>query len=471
MKYWQQKWPLWLVIFVIFGGASACKPKPSPRNSTKDTPVVVEENTFQLPNEDRASLKDLVQPSTQYLVRDSSLFDYFKIDETGIYFFADPKANSPLEAEFVIFPDEFATTMKMFRHFPLDSMVAFCREKKRSAWPDRFKKLPLPARFYYKEGKIAPLSGLKVAIDPGHMAATAEVAEIEGKYMKMYANAQQGRPAIQFHEANLTLATAHLIRQQLEAMGATVLMTRTQPGVGVTGLTWEAWRGSTALEDSIKRLRKTGEISWKRARWWRKTAEEKDIMKRFYTPMDLRARAKMINEFQPHLTLIIHYNVDSPNWELRDDEGYFRPTDQNYLMAFTPGSFMNGELAKLEDRVAFLRQIISDDVAESIRLCDAFVKASVAETGVHIVSSAYPLSYLHRASILTDKPGVYARNLSLTRLIAGPLCYGESLNQDHREESLALNRRDLQIEGINTSSRLKSVANAYVKAVLSFVKD
>ncbi|MFK7921430.1 MAG: hypothetical protein AB8H47_05710 [Bacteroidia bacterium] len=471
MKYWQQKWPFWAFVLMICGVGSACKPKPSPPSLSDNPPVVVEENTFHLPKGNSASLKDLIQPSSTYLVRDSSLFDFFNIDETGIYFFATAEEQNPLKAEFVIYPDEFATTMKMFRHFPLDSMITFCREKKRSAWPDRFKKLPLPPRFVYPEGKIAPLKGLRVALDPGHMAASAEVAEIEGKYMKMYANAKQGRPAIQFNEANLSLATAHLIRQQLEAMGASVLMTRREAGVGVTGYTWEAWRSSNAFEDSVKRLRKEGEITWKKARWWRKSAEEKDIMKRFFTPMDLRARAEMINDFQPHLTLIIHFNVDSPNWELRDKDGFFRPTDQNYLMAFTPGSFMSGELNKLEDRVAFLRQIISDDVNESIRLCDAFVKASVAETGVHVVSPAYPLSYLNRACILTEKPGVYARNLTLTRLIAGPVCYGESLNQDHLEESLALNRRDLQIEGIQTSSRLKSVANAYVKAVLSFVKD
>jgi N-acetylmuramoyl-L-alanine amidase len=447
----------------------ACK-KAASQGNVEPRISVSEEHNFELPDgEQNSSLAALV-PNDRLLLRDSSLLDYYRIDAGGIRFFREP-GDSSREAEFIIYPDEYEITARMFRYLALDSMVSLCLEKGRKPWPESYHGFKAPDEFEFNEKSFPPLKGLRVALDPGHMAATPEVAQIEGKYVKMKAQPKQGRPAIEFNEANLTLATAHLVRQQLEAMGATVLMTRTQPGIGVTGLTWEGWRSSGAFADSLRRLRKEGELTRRQYRWWKNRAPEKDIMKRFFTPMDLRARAKMINAFQPHLTLIIHYNIDSHNWEKRDQEGYFPPAKTNYLMAFAPGSFMKNELATTEDRVAYLRLLVSRDVESSVRLCQAFVKHSEARTGVRIVDENDALGYLEKACLLTDHDGVYTRNLTLTRLIAGPVCYGESLCQDNEKESLALNQQDIEIAGLAASSRLKTVADAYVETVLEFVKD
>ena len=56
-------------------------------------------------------------------------------------------------------------------------------------------------------------------------------------------------------------------------------------------------------------------------------------------------------------------------------------------------------------------------------------------------------------------------------MIQGPLCYGESLCQDNVVEALALNKRDVEIGGIPTSSRLEDVAKAYIRTVISFAKE
>ncbi|MEM7660155.1 MAG: hypothetical protein AAF399_28860, partial [Bacteroidota bacterium] len=82
---------------------------------------------------------------------------------------------------------------------------------------------------------------------------------------------------------------------------------------------------------------------------------------------------------------------------------------------------------------------------------------------------ALPLVYLHQYSIMADT-GVYARNLSLTRMVHGPLIYGESLCQESFAEAKRLNKRDLEIEpGFYSASRLQDVATAFVSAVYEFV--
>ena len=313
------------------------------------------------------------------------------------------------------------------------------------------------------------LPGLRVAIDPGHIAGDSAVAWLEGKFIRMHPTAS--RPAIQFFEAQLTLATAWLIRDSLEALGAEVLLTREQAGVGALGLSYWDWKKQRwpRLLDSLVAA---GDLTAAQARQWRARSgsdADKLIMDRFFIPEDLRARARKVNAFRPDLTLIIHYNVDFDNWQRRDSASYLPPGQENYCMAFVPGAFMQGELAKPVDRLALLRLLLTRDLNESERLAAAFVAESERLTGVPAVSPAAGIRYLERACIPAGSPGVFHRNLSLTRLIRGPLVYGESLCQDHWQESLWLNQRDLPVGGGWAAERVRAVAAAYVGSVLLWV--
>jgi hypothetical protein len=87
---------------------------------------------------------------------------------------------------------------------------------------------------------------------------------------------------------------------------------------------------------------------------------------------------------------------------------------------------------------------------------------------VHPISENIHLPYLTKFCIRLAK-GVYARNLALTRLIHGPLCYGESLCQNHFEECIRLNAKDLEINGIRGPVRVIQVAKAYYDALRSFI--
>ena len=420
-----------------------------------------------LPPQSRANpfLADTSQfPVLKYLIKDSAVLNQIYIDSTGISIL-DDKSQDTL---WKIYPDEYTLANRLLDCLPTDSLWRLFSHKQKNRWPKSFSHHLCPKQIYkLSNDSLQPLKGLKVALDPGHIAGDIRLAEAEGKYVKMRASRKTRYEPIQFFEANLTLATAFLIRDELEKLGARIFMTRTQAGQGTMGISYEEWKANKW--DSIMQAEiEAGILTEEEKEYWQQETRTDLIMGRFFTPYDLKLRAEKINAFRPHLTLIIHYNIHSPNWENRDEWGFFTPADENYAMAFVPGSFMTGELEDSLAKIDFLRLLLSNDVNASIELTDAFMRYSELLTGVAIVAENQQLRYLDRASVYTKKPGVYARNLGLTRTVKGPLCYGESLCQDHISEAWKLNKKNLEVEGLRVSDRLEWVAKAYVEAVKEF---
>jgi hypothetical protein len=56
----------------------------------------------------------------------------------------------------------------------------------------------------------------------------------------------------------------------------------------------------------------------------------------------------------------------------------------------------------------------------------------------------------------------------MTRLVHGPICYGESLVQNNLQEALRLAKLDTEVQGYPCSSRIKQVATAYFEAIKEF---
>jgi hypothetical protein len=62
---------------------------------------------------------------------------------------------------------------------------------------------------------------------------------------------------------------------------------------------------------------------------------------------------------------------------------------------------------------------------------------------------------------------VYARNLSMTRLVHGPIVFGETLYQDNMDEALVLSKMNTidPVSGQKASTRTIEVAEAYYEGI------
>ncbi|MDP5171490.1 MAG: hypothetical protein NWR72_14690 [Bacteroidia bacterium] len=409
----------------------------------------------------------IAQIPLDVLMADVSLRDQVLWRGDTLMIFASSEQRKFGQPEFVLFPQERSYWAQLVAELPLDSLVKRYKTKGRLPSPGKIADQPRPGAGFVDLD--FPLRGWRIAIDPGHMAgAPAFAKEVEGKYVQMKACPETYGQPLSFYESELTLATARILRDSLQRLGATVLLTRPRMGEGAHGLSFEQWK-ATAFPDSLRQAVKSGRMNPSQAIWWTDRASDAMIFQSYYNRSDLRARVEMIRHFQPDLTLVIHYNVDLMNPEQKQDDGTFKPGLQNYSMAFVPGAFLPGELSRVEDRVMLLRLLISDDYRRSVQLCDAFIRYTELETGVPPVAANSALPYLAKFSRYAGRPGVFARNLSLTRQISGPICYGESLCQDARWEALRLNQRDLQVGDLRVSSRVAEVAAAYLWAVREFV--
>ena len=137
-------------------------------------------------------------------------------------------------------------------------------------------------------------------------------------------------------------------------------------------------------------------------------------------------------------------------------------------MIFTAGSFLKTELEKPIDRLSFFRLLLTDDTEQSNKLAENLMNSFTANLNVPAADST-TADYLTKYCIAKSK-GVYARNLTLTRLVKGVVVYGETLYQDNATECIELSRMNTEVFGIKTSTRLKQVAEAYYEGILSYLK-
>lgn len=291
--------------------------------------------------------------------------------------------------------------------------------------------------------KKIPLVGARIAIDPGHFGG--DLAKLEQRWIYISKNDAINQPEISFNEGTLTLLTAKKLKSLLEKAGATVLLTKEQSGLGVYDVLFTDW---------IKEFNNE------------KKQSLTEIFRGYYNPLDLRARASKINALLPDLTIMIHYNAYDDRDPITQEN---RLSSPNYNMAFVGGGFCKGEIKEFINRYHFLRLLLNDDIDKSILLSTEIMNQMTKQTQVPLVSDQLNIDYLRKASIKVG-PGIYARNLTLTRLVKGPLCYGETFCQDNAEEAIRLNDKGLIIDGIAGPQRIEQVAQAYFKGIVSFLR-
>ncbi len=344
----------------------------------------------------------------RYLEKDSDIRKWFTISDTALYM----KGAGGGENEYVL---EFASKPSLTKPHTK----------------------PFP-----KKG----LKSAKIALDPGHFGGI--FSELEKRSVTIPEMASQSIGASShISEGTLTYLTAFLLKQLLENEGAEVYITRPGIGIGAHDLDFFSW------------LQHNPQV-------WTGPDSLSDLFIKKYNREDLLSRIQKINHFSPDIAVIIHYNSDIP-----DSETGF--TSHNYSMAFVPGAFCREELNTKEARYEFMRLLVTDTVQDSIRLSECLGRSFETQLNVPLFSEQGkpPIpSYLLEASLL-QKRGVYARNLALTRGVHAPVCYGETLIQNNRDEFERLLRQEIVIDGILGPRRVREVAQAYFLGIKNYFEE
>ena len=401
----------------------------------------------------------------QYLDFNGSLSKLVKVSSSEIKLFAnelDVKKNNPtLTLAF----DELDFFNLLINRLPLDSVAQHLKMKKNSKWPEEYRKSFFSNYSKQQKQNITSkkLSGIKIAIDPGHIAGDYDMAMTEAKKIKFLKrnNPQLKQDSIFIAEGILTYATAQLLKVQLENEGAEVFLTRGD-NLSAFGISYNEWL-TKKKKKYLDSLFATGKINLSKKEKLMKM-NKKEFFFEFFRDIDLIKRAELINQFKPDISVIIHYNVDEKNhnWE--------KPTTKNYCMAFIPGAFDAKVLQSDLGRINFLRLLVGDDLLLSEKISSLTVNAFKSKLNVSIASKN-DADYLKNNCTYASKEGVFCRNLALCRLIQSPLVYGESLYQDNVNEYEVLSKTDKTYLGIKTNERVKQVADAYFEGILNYFKE
>ncbi|SFE95796.1 N-acetylmuramoyl-L-alanine amidase family protein [Thermoflexibacter ruber] len=390
--------------------------------------------------------------ASKYLVKSKQVENFFSIDARGIAMYAsaaDKKKNTP---ECLIYWDEIETYKNLVRSKDKKEQLEYYESKKDKRFSLSEKKrltttqLPPQASFGKASGK--KLQGYKIAIDPGHIAGTLDIAKVEHRFIEMEIKGKK----VSFFEGDLTLRTALILKEKLEKQGATVFLTRSRPNTTAYGNSFKHWRKTYLPEILDNALARKRMSKWERNRLLFR-AKDTEIFHDYFLPRDLEMRASLINAFNPDITIVIHFNAapQKERWNMAVKE--------NYNMVFMPGAFLSDDLSNPTERLEFLNLLILANFDKSAKLAGHLIKEFIQQLDVPPIPVNNKISYLQKISNLVSE-GVYCRNLKLCRQINSPLCYGESLYQDNEQEALRLFE--------NKERRIKQVAEAYYNAVLKY---
>ncbi|MFH1004501.1 MAG: N-acetylmuramoyl-L-alanine amidase [Bacteroidota bacterium] len=411
------------------------------------------------------------QKIQKYLDKEKFASQCFSFTKNGIEVYSPATDTSQKKIEYIIFWNELDAFKLLLCNYDSRDAYQFCLMKKKNPFSKDtinaiHKRRYIPPKILRPSNNL--LAHYKIALDPGHIAGNIETAKMERKWVKIKAKKllkgeSSEDASIQLIEGEITLATAQILIKKLEKEGATVMLTRDKSNQSAFGIEFKKWKDSLFVR-SVDSAFVRGDISYEEKNFLLSKANDTEIFRRFFLQEEMYERARKINDFHPDLSIIIHYNVDGTN------QNWNKPTKKNFVMAFVGGGFTKDEFEKPEARIEFLRLLLTDDIEQSIMTSKHIVNSLSEKLNIPVAidSSA---TYLYDNCMQTDVPGVFCRNLTLTRIVKGTLVYGESLYQDNINECKLLNKKEIMIDEIKTSKRVEEVAESYFEGIMNYVKE
>ncbi len=393
--------------------------------------------------------------AAKYLIKDKQVWNYVTINQNGVFIYSSPEQKKYAEPEFSLPWEELQHFKDLIKYADRQFQFYTYTHKGNRAFDENTLQaieILKQNHQFYPVSINKPLSGYRIAIDPGHVANTYQMAQIEQRFISV---GGEGNKLYQFYEAELNLSTALVLKDSLEKKGAEVFLTKDSKIPHCVHKSFDRWY----KEDFRKELKSKG-MSVQEAETLIRKMPKSVVFAKYYSRKDLDARADKINYFKPDLTIVIHYNADSEKKHSNVS------TQNNYCLSFVPGAYLKDEMNTQLDRFDFLRVLLTEHLSESTKLSGEIIDEFEDKLGIPSLDSDSSPFYIKNFSLKVEK-GIYARNLRLCRLLNSPIFYGEPLLQDNVQELEYLHKNDLSKGKI--CQRVVTVANAYLKGVIRYI--
>jgi hypothetical protein len=323
-------------------------------------------------------------------------------------------------------------------------------ERKRKAVPRNWR----AAQALPRTKKI--LSGLKIALDPGHIGG--EWAKMEERWFK-------SGDASPVEEGEMTLRVAKMLAVKLRALGARVLFVRDkfEP---VTPFRPKDFR------EAAREVLKAGGNENPREEFEGPDDPLKDQTIRwqseilFYRGSEIRQRARRVNStLRPDVVLCLHFNAEA--W---GDERNPTLSDKNHLHLLVNGSYLPPELESDDVRFEMLRRLLTRAYDEEIKIADTAAAAMAKKTGLP------PYQYTTDNVTKVGTSGyVYARNLVATRLYQCPVVYFEPYVMNSHEVFARIQAGDYEgtrpIDGVERPSIYREYVDSVVEGLVEYYQS
>lgn len=247
-----------------------------------------------------------------------------------------------------------------------------------------------------------PLSGAKIALDPGHLGGVW--AKMEQRHFQI----GESRPVV---EGDMTLRVAKMLVPRLHALGAEVHLVR------------DAQEPVTKERPETLRFLSRPESGAPPAS--QATPETPTILPAlpkdeaellFYRVSEIRERAKIVNEkIRPDLTLCLHFNAEA--W---GDPTHPEFVPRNHLHILLNGCYSAGELRQDDVRFDMLLKLLGRCFPSELAAGAAAARAMAKATDL----PAYSYT-TNNALMIGDNRYLWARNLLANRLYRTPVIYFE----------------------------------------------
>jgi N-acetylmuramoyl-L-alanine amidase len=299
-----------------------------------------------------------------------------------------------------------------------------------------------------------PLSGLRVALDPGHLGGNW--AKMEERWFQVGSS-----PPVQ--EGDLTLRVARLLAPRLRKLGANVSFVRNSDEP-ITS------QRPDDFQEIAKRILIKHGVPQPRADALDPNDPEKEQTIRwqseilFYRYSEIRRRAALVNfKLHPDLVLCLHFNAEG--W---GDQNNPTLTDLNHFHLLVNGSYLPEELEFDDERFEMIRRLLSRTYDEELPLADTVARAMAGETGLP--------PYEYPTTNSTTKVGtsgyVYARNLLATRLYRCPVVYCEPYVMNSEDAFARIQAGDYEgtrvVNGVERKSIFREYADSLVDGLVKY---